>query len=136
MKIYTFNLENKKNKEYSINNLKNDVYNSYGDKYDWWNKLNSSKKDKTIIFNNYYHPTTSIDYLTKAFDIIHNYRLLSIPKDNYDFIINDIPVKIYDTYIQYGYDIIPLNSNNNYYSYSEPTKKIIIEIITKIKINK
>ena len=135
MKTYTFNIEKNNNSAYDINSLKSDIYNSFDKKYDWWKTLNedykSFTKAKTIINN-----LTDYSDIINALDIIYNYHEITIPKDNYDFIIDDTPVKIYDSYIQYGYTLIPIDNIYNISLYNKPTKKIIIDIVTKIKINK
>lgn len=55
----------------------------------------------------------------------------------YDF--KDIfgrPVKIFDDFIQIGYDIIPRHNSSYFYNIKPETKKTVIDIIIKIKNNK
>lgn len=131
MNSYTFKIN-----ESDINELKNNIYNSYSNKYSWWDTLsNDNNKMKNLFKKIGYESELNLKDTNDLFDIIIDFGKIKTPKyDTYDFLINGIPVKIYDTYIQYGYDLIPKYNDSSLYS--KPTKKIIIDIVTKIKINK
>lgn len=59
----------------------------------------------------------------------HNY----FEKDDYDFEFAGLPVKVYDTFIQVGYDLIPINASDAFfYGFTPKKKKIIIDIIIKV----
>lgn len=138
MKTYTFKVNNNNKDSYNISDLKKDIYNAYSDKYDWWGMLNPKYTKK----NNSNNDITIDIALPKDYsnitvdDAIDALLCHNTTQDDYDYIISGIPVKIYDTYIQYGYDIIPIDYANIFAAFKKPTKKIIIDIITKIKINK
>ena len=57
--------------------------------------------------------------------------------DDYDFEIDGIPVKIYQKFIQVGYDIIPLNNYSGYFANlkDEEKKETIFNIIVNINNN-
>lgn len=136
MKIYTFKVKNNNND--NINNLKNNIYNSYSNKYSWWNTLKyNTEKDYYNFLKDYevkhYKPETTFKFVynSNPFSVLLNNKYvgyLPIEEDDYDLLINGIPVKVYDTFIQYGYKIIPFTNADLYHT----PKKTITEIIIKI----
>lgn len=71
---------------------------------------------------------------SKAMNALNLYALKNCPYEkDYDF-INEFgtPVKIFDNFIQIGYDIIPIEAGSM--NHLKPkTKKVILDIIIKIK---
>lgn len=133
MKHYTFKLENNNN---SINNLKKNIFNSYSNKYPWWYTLTDSKPyyyDTATILSNH---IKNIYNNSKTYCLYPDYDNSYSHTDDYDYIINGTPVKIYDSYIQYGYKLIPIDNKYLYINgyYTKPTKETIIKIITTITI--
>ena len=144
MKIYTFKTNNKENN--NISTLKNNIFNSYKNKYDWWGTLNNNNINYNTLNNLIYsrnHNIVKKPKVTYMFDVNNipfnvylNNKYVDyldpIEEDDYDLMINNVPVKVFDSFIQYGYELIPFKNADLYHS----PKKTIIDIITTIKIKK
>lgn len=136
---YTFTLPKKNN---NTNNFKESLAEKFLNAYPW---LGSPKKGKTTadlhLLNNISTNLsyTANDFLSNKYNLEDEFfkaiaGINSFAKD-YDFEDEfGTPIRIFDNFVQIGYDIIPIKSGS--LNYLKPkTKKTIINITIKIKNN-
>lgn len=136
---YTFTLPKKNN---STNNFKESLAEKFLNAYPW---LGGPKKGKTTVdlhlLNNISTNLsyTANDFLSNKYNLEDEFfkaiaGINSFTKD-YDFEDEfGTPIRIFDNFVQIGYDIIPIKSGS--LNYLKPkTKKTIIDITIKIKNN-
>lgn len=149
MKNYTFTL--KKNTTSFDNNynasaaLKNALADNLASKYSWFNT--NSTKPKTVYVDYLLKPSyTSVPTFSTYYDFDSNYSKAisildaygkrcynNIARDEYDFEIDGVPVRIMDNMIQIGYHIFSTNASSAYYINLKPAvKKLIVDITIKI----
>lgn len=127
------------------------IYNNMIKKHPYFGS-NTNSVDNVIFMANPYVAATDTSYNPIASpysifdtDVVKNNgdiflvlkdNKFNIVRDDYDFRIGNTPVKIYDKYVQVGYNIIPrdefprtvfLNHNHRYIN------KTVIDIIIKVK---
>lgn len=158
IKNYTFKLA-KNNDTISYNNsynsyessenyLKSIVANNLVNKYPTIFGSTYSVRPKTTVYYCDYKPvvtnTATIDWnfnsdYAKAIAIIDGYGKKyygNTSKDEYDFEIDGVPVRIFGDMIQIGYKIFSKNADSNYYiNLPSTTKKTIINIVINITKN-
>ena len=138
---YTFTLP-KKNNNTSANNFKESLAEKFLNAYPWL----GDKKEKKTTVDLYLLDTiptnlgyTANDFLSNKYNLEDEFfkaiaGLSSLAKD-YDFEDEfGTPIRIFDNFVQIGYDIIPIMPGS--LNHLKPkTKKTIIDITIKIKNN-
>lgn len=139
MKTYTFTLPKKNN---SANNYKESLADKILNAYPW---LGGKTEPKTEIIDLYLSDNTIPkfytvnDFLTNKYNLESEFfkalnSLSSYAKD-YDFEDEfGTPIRIFDNFVQIGYEVIPITPGSLNYL-KQKTKKTIIDITVKIKNN-
>ena len=121
------------------NVLRNFLNDSVTNKYPW---LESTPKYASS--DNYYGTCNGCPFAKSTNGHKNTYIYLdnndiSVDHDDYDFMIGNTPVRVFDDFVQVGYDIVPrkyfpleLYMDNN----RRALKRTVIEIIIKIKTHK
>lgn len=138
---YTFTFP-KKNNTSSANTYKENLADKFLNAYPW---LGGKKEKKTTIdlymldTNPTYKYYTANDFLCNKYNLEDEFfkalaGISSFAKD-YDFEDEfGTPIRIFDNFVQIGYEIIPITPGS--LNYLKPkTKKTIIDITVKIKNN-
>lgn len=139
---YTFTLP-KKNNNTSVNNFKETLAKKFLNAYPWYGKTKKEKKttfdfymSNTISTNSYY---TADDFLSNKYNLEDEFfkAIAGITPFAKDYDFEDefgTPIRIFDNFVQIGYDIIHITPGS--LNYLKPkTKKTIIDITIKIKNN-
>lgn len=143
MTTYTFTLP-KNIKTTNTNNYKETLADKVLNAYPW---LGGKKEKTTTSYDLYLYETVSPNYTYTASDFLSNKynledeffkalaKISSFAKD-YDFEDEfGTPIRIFDNFVQIGYEVIPITPGS--LNYLKPkTKKTIIDITIKIKNNR
>lgn len=134
---YTFT--SKKNNTFSANNYKNTIANKFLNAYPWLGKKHEEKFTLDTLFTIPKTTYTAEDFFNNTYNLEEEFfkafaGIKTYAKD-YDFEDEfGNPIRIFDNFIQIGYDVIPIIPGS--LNHLKPkTKKTIIDITIKIKNN-
>lgn len=140
MTTYTFSLPKKNKNTISANTYKESLADKILNAYPWLDSKKDTKKeiiDLYMISNPIPKFYTANDFLTNKYNLESEFfnaltSLSSYAKD-YDFKDEfGTPIRIFDNFVQIGYEVIPITPGS--LNYLKPkTKKTIIDITVKIK---